>query len=234
MQYQNRIAIEFNHLYHWHPFLPDIYQFGNTTVSDRKVIWNNSHIYQHGVAGLLQGFSVQHAGEANGKNFGLTGQYVAKSVIEHGRNMRFQPLNEYRKLVGLEPFKSFEEMNSNPEILKHLHEMYQDVDALEFFPGLFIEPRREGGLFGATVSQRGIPSTFQGVFGHPLISPKWFKPSTFGGRVGWELVKHPVDLRELICRNLRPNQCEEEHLHLRMKVPLDAHGKHVGVDPHPK
>lgn len=35
---------------------------------------------------------------------------VASNTIAHGRQLRLQPLNNYRKMFHLEPHKSFEEM----------------------------------------------------------------------------------------------------------------------------
>lgn len=32
-QYQNRIALEFNHLYHWHPLMPDNFDIGEYWLS---------------------------------------------------------------------------------------------------------------------------------------------------------------------------------------------------------
>eukprot|EP01118_Nematostelium_gracile_P017564 TRINITY_DN754_c0_g1_i1.p1 TRINITY_DN754_c0_g1~~TRINITY_DN754_c0_g1_i1.p1 ORF type:complete len:1081 (+),score=310.34 TRINITY_DN754_c0_g1_i1:54-3296(+) len=202
MQWFNRIAIEFNHLYHWHPFLPDQFLIGGKNYSHHDLIFNTEVIHKYGVAHVLDSFSRQMAGEANGANFdAVTGINVVRAVIQHGRSLRLQPLNYYRVQVGLEKYTSFEEFSDDPEVVKALKEIYVHPDAVEFFPGLFIEKRRPGGLFGATITQRGIPSTFQGVFGHPLLSEQYWTPSTFGGEAGWKIVNEHVDLEQLIQRN---------------------------------
>jgi len=214
-QYQNRIALEFNHLYHWHPFLPELYQFGEDIYNEQQVVWNNSIIYKYGISKLIESFSVQQAGTPNGPNFGPVAQYVAAGVIDNGRKLRLQTLNRYREQVKLPAYTSFEEVSDDPEIVKNLKSLYKDPDAIEFFPGLFAEKRREGGLFGETISNRGVPSTFQGVFGHPLLSPKVWKPSTFGGRIGWQLANRADDsLQDLVCRNTK-GKCPRA----KLKVP---------------
>jgi len=202
MQWFNRIALEFNHLYHWHPFLPDDYIIGGKKYSTHELIYNSDILIQRGVSHMLDDFSRQIAGEANGPNFDpVVGAFVAKQVIEYGRALRLQPLNKYRLTVGLEPYKTFEEMTNDTETIENLKKLYHHPDAVEMFPGMFIEKRRPGGLFGSTITQRGTPSTFQGVFGHPLLSEKYWTPSTFGGEVGWKIVNTPVNLEELIRRN---------------------------------
>ena len=215
-QYQNRIALEFNHLYHWHPFLPELWQFGDEVYHDQQVIWNNSLIYQYGISKMIESFSIQHAGSANGANFGAIAQAVAANVIDIGRHLRLQTLNRYRENVKLEPYTSFEQMSDDPQVVANLKRMYGHADAVEFFPGLFIEKRREGGLFGETISNWGGPSTFQGVFGHPMLSPKLWKASTYGGKIGWKLANRETDsLQDLVCRNTHSGTCPRA----KMKVP---------------
>jgi hypothetical protein len=201
IQHQNRIAIEFNHLYHWHALLPDVYNVSGRIYSESELIFRNKIILDHGVGAVLDSMSRQLAGEANGANFGRTAQFVAKRVINYGRSMRIQSLNAYRKSAGQLPYKSFEEMTDDASVVAALREAYGHVDAVEMFVGMFAEKRRENGLFGPTITARGVASTFQGVWGHPLLSEENFRESTFGGGVGWKIVNEPCSLEQLIQRN---------------------------------
>jgi hypothetical protein len=165
-------------------------------------MFNTKMLDKHGISGILDAFAHQIAGEANGPNFDpVVGIYVAKQIIQYGRSLRIQPLNSYRRQVGLPPYTTFEEMTDDPKTLEALKKLYQHPDAVEMFTGMFIEKRRPGGLFGATITQRGIPSTFQGVFGHPLLSEQYWRPSTYGGEAGWNIVNEPCTLEQLIRRN---------------------------------
>jgi len=204
IQWQNRIAIEFNHLYHWHEFIPDVYQIFDDKISNTDFKFRKDLILKHGAVGILHALSLQVAGEANGPNFDqFFGSHVAEQVIHHGRGIRLQPLNKYRELVGLPPYTKFEEFSDDEQTVKDLKALYVHPDAVEMFPGMFIEKRRDGGLFGATITQRGVPSTFQGVFGHPLLSEQYWTPSTFGGGIGWKIVndENANSLEHLIRRN---------------------------------
>jgi len=202
IQWQNRIAIEFNHLYHWHEFIPDVYEIFDDKITNFDFKFRKDLILKYGAAGVLHALSLQTAGEANGPNFDpFFGSHVAEQVIHHGRGIRLQPLNRYRELVGLPPYTKFEEFSDDEQTVKDLKALYGHPDAVEMFPGMFIEKRREGGLFGATITQRGVPSTFQGIFGHPLLSEQYWTPSTFGGDVGWNIVNMENSLEHLIRRN---------------------------------
>lgn len=226
-QYQNRISVEFNHLYHWHPFIPDAFRIGNDTYTEKGVMWNSSMVLHYGVETLLDSFSRERAGQASGPSFGWSGEGVAKAVIRHGRALRFQPLNQYRKTVNLPVYTSFEEMTSDKTAQAALKKVYKHVDAVEFFTGLFVENRREGGLFGSTVSNRGVPSTFQGVFGHPLFNPKWWKPATYGGKVGWDLVNVDHDTLELLIHRNSKSKPNGRLPRGQMRVPFDENGNPI-------
>jgi len=219
IQWQNRIALEFNHLYHWHPLLPDYYIIGSENLTEAEMLFNVDILFRHDAGGLLDAFSRQIAGEANGPNFSPVGLAVARQVILYGRSLRLQSLNAYRQTVGLAKYQRFEEFSDDPSTVESLKRLYQHPDAVEMFPGMFIEKRREGGLFGSTITHRGIPSTFQGIFGHPLLSEEYWLPSTFGGTIGWKLVNEPVTLEQLIVRNTKSERTPRGKMNVNDKLP---------------
>lgn len=61
-QYQNRIAAEFNTLYHWHPLLPDTFQIHNQEYTFQQFLYNNSIMLEHGLSHMVKSFSKQSAG----------------------------------------------------------------------------------------------------------------------------------------------------------------------------
>lgn len=61
-QYQNRIAAEFNTLYHWHPLLPDTFHIENQEYTYQQFLYNNSIMLDHGLSHMVQSFSKQRAG----------------------------------------------------------------------------------------------------------------------------------------------------------------------------
>lgn len=82
-----------------------------------------------------------------------------------------------------------------------LEEMYGDVDAVELYAGLLIEKPRSNAIFGETMVEMGAPYSLKGLMGNPICSPEYWKPSTFGGKVGFEIV-NSASLQNLVCNNV--------------------------------
>ncbi|KAM3839509.1 prostaglandin G/H synthase 2 [Vipera latastei] len=202
-QYQNRIAAEFNTLYHWHPLLPDTFHIQNQDYTYQQFMYNNSIMLEHGLSHMVQSFSKQRAGRvAGGRNVPAIVQKVAKASIDQSRQMRYRSLNEYRKFFMLKPFTSFEELTGEKEMAAELEELYGDIDAMELYPALLVEKPRPGAIFGETMIELGAPFSLKGLMGNVICSPEYWKPSTFGGRVGFDIV-NTASLQSLICNNVK-------------------------------
>jgi hypothetical protein len=82
-----------------------------------------------------------------------------------------------------------------------LEEIYGDIDAVEFYVGIVVEKTRPKAIFGSTVIELGGPFSVKGLLSAPICSPQYWKPSTFGGDVGFNLVK-TASLEKLFCKNM--------------------------------
>lgn len=80
--------------------------------------------------------------------------------------------------------------------------MYGDIDSVEFYVGLITEKRRNRAVFGEGIVEMGGPYSVKGLMANPICSPKYWKPSTFGGDVGFEIV-NTATLEKLFCQNLK-------------------------------
>uniref|UniRef100_A0A8D0C7F8 Prostaglandin G/H synthase 2 n=1 Tax=Salvator merianae TaxID=96440 RepID=A0A8D0C7F8_SALMN len=201
-QYQNRIAAEFNTLYHWHPLLPDTFQIHDQEYTFQQFIYNNSIMLEHGLSHMVKSFSKQIAGRvAGGRNVPAAVKKVAKASIDQSRQMRYRSLNEYRKHFMLKPFETFEELTGEKEMAAELEELYGDIDAMELYPALLVEKPRPGAIFGETMIELGAPFSLKGLMGNVICSPEYWKPSTFGGKVGFDIVK-TASIQNLICDNV--------------------------------
>nr|KAF6486829.1 prostaglandin-endoperoxide synthase 1 [Rousettus aegyptiacus] len=165
-QYRNRIAVEFNQLYRWHPLMPDTFKIGGGRNIDHHVL------------------------------------HVAVEVIKESRELRLQPFNEYRKRFGLKPYTSFQEFTGEKEMAAELEELYGDIDALEFYPGLLLEKCHPNSIFGESMIEIGAPFSLKGLLGNPICSPEYWKSSTFGGEMGFNIVK-TATLKKLVCLNTK-------------------------------
>lgn len=146
---------------------------------------------------------MQTAGRiGGGQNINANVLGVAVGVIEESRQLRLQPFNEYRKRFGLKPYTSFQELTGEEDKAAELEELYGDIDALEFYPGLLLEKPQPNGIFGESMVEIGAPFSLKGLLGNPICSPEYWKPSTFGGATGFEIVK-TASLEKLVCLNVK-------------------------------
>ncbi|XP_067310027.1 prostaglandin G/H synthase 2a [Pseudorasbora parva] len=201
-QYQNRIASEFNTLYHWHPLMPDKFQIQDQVYGYHQFVFNNSIVTEHGIRNLVESFTKQTAGRVSGgRNLPASVQAVAVKVLEHSRQMRYQSFNAYRKRFNMKPYSSFEEMTGDQELADELKELYGHIDAVELYPGLLVEKTRHNSVFGETMVEMGAPYSLKGLMGNAICSPEYWMPSTFGGKVGFDIV-NTASLKKLVCLNL--------------------------------
>ncbi|XP_076833033.1 prostaglandin G/H synthase 2a [Brachyhypopomus gauderio] len=202
-QYQNRIASEFNTLYHWHPLLPDAFQVQEKMYTYPQFFFNNSIVMEHGISNLVESFTKQRAGRiSGGRNLPPAVQGMAIKVLEQNRETRYQSFNAYRKRFNMRPYRSFEDMTGDKELAAELESLYGDVDSVEFYTGLLVEKPRSGAVFGETMVEMGAPYSLKGLLGNPICSPQYWMPSTFGGTVGFEIV-NSASLKKLVCLNVK-------------------------------
>ncbi|NXD09227.1 PGH1 synthase, partial [Nothocercus nigrocapillus] len=202
-QYRNRIAVEFNQLYHWHGLMPDSFIVQGEEYSYEQFLYNTSMLTDYGVEALVESFSRQIAGRiGGGQTINANVLKVAVGVIKESRQLRLQPFNEYRKRFGMKPYASFQELTGEEEKAAELEELYGDIDALEFYVGLLLEKPHPGSIFGESMVEIGAPFSLKGLLGNPICSPEYWKPSTFGGATGFEIVK-TASLKKLVCLNVK-------------------------------
>nr|XP_039274077.1 prostaglandin G/H synthase 2-like [Styela clava] len=202
MSHHNQIHIEFHSLYHWHALMPDNVVLEDKSYKIKELLFNPEPIIDAGLQRTFQDLNTQFAGQvAGGKNQGSGTLAVAVQAIKDGRSMRLQSFNNYRKKIGLKPYTTFEDFTGEKEMAAELKELYGDIDALELYLGLMTEKRRKKQLFGETLTEMGSPYSLKGLYGSPLGSPGWWKPVTFGGDVGFNIVK-TASLQKLICDNV--------------------------------
>lgn len=202
-QYGNRIALEFAQLYHWHPLMPDSFFIDGDEIQYPQFLFNASVLLNHGVDKLIHAFTRQHAGQiGGGYNMNAAVTKVAANTIRESRHARIQPFNQYRKRFHLTPYTSFRQFTDDEEMIQTLEEMYGDIDALEFYPGLLLEKTRPGAIFGQSMVEMGAPFSLKGLMGNAICAPHYWKPSTFGGQVGFDLV-NSASLEKLVCLNTK-------------------------------
>lgn len=63
--------------------------------------------------------------------------------IKQARSWNLATLNEFRSFFSLEPYTSFEEINSDPYIVDQLKRFYDHPDLVELYPGIIVEDAKK-------------------------------------------------------------------------------------------
>ncbi|XP_076059748.1 prostaglandin G/H synthase 2-like [Oratosquilla oratoria] len=200
-QFNNKIHAEFNHLYHWHPLVSDNVEVNGTNYKLMDMAYSTSAIFKHGLDEFIHALVNTRAGALSARNHNPVLFPVLKKVIEHGRELRFQGFNAYRKRFQMQPYTNFEDLTGDTEFAKILEDLYGDIDAVEFYVGLLAE-KPSPSLTPLTMVNIGGPWSVKGLIANPICSPKWWKPSTFGGQVGFNII-NTASLEKLFCLNMK-------------------------------
>lgn len=91
-QYQNRIAAEFNTLYHWHPLLPDTFQIHDQEYTFQQFLYNNSIMLEHGLSHMVKSFSKQSAGRVGALKL-LVNQQGHDLGVGRGARIKLSKIN---------------------------------------------------------------------------------------------------------------------------------------------
>lgn len=96
--------------------------------------------------------------------------------IIQARSWKVASLNEFRRFIREEPYKTFEEMNPDPFVANTLRTLYNHPDNVEMYPGLFLEqtsPRQDPGT-GISKKPCGLESLVL------LLTLCWYRCTSLG------------------------------------------------------
>jgi len=95
MQYQNRIALEFNHLYHWHTMMPDEFYVKNDTHSLGDVLYRADIVTKYGISDFVDALSKQRAGSVSFVKVPQRFQFVMVHLNQTGIRPKFLLCADY-------------------------------------------------------------------------------------------------------------------------------------------
>ena len=67
LQYQNRISLEFNHAYHWHPLVPSVLKVEDTDYTIKNILYKPEMVLKHGFKNFVEAMAKQPAGRVSFK-----------------------------------------------------------------------------------------------------------------------------------------------------------------------
>jgi hypothetical protein len=118
--------------------------------------------------------------------------------IESARTSGLCSLNDFRRSLNLVAYKSFEDMNSDPNVQKKLKELYVHIENVELYPGLMSEKTKPNDA-GSAISlpftiSRAILSDAVNLVRNDRFFTDDFNPRNLTSW-GWEILQSdPKDL----------------------------------------
>src|ERR1700712_5054446 len=205
----NWCAVEFDLLYRWHQLTPDTIRVGDDDVPAWKLVNNNPLVLAEGVETLMAACSRQRAGKIGLRNtpgflVDRSGPADRPSVEERTvalmRTARLRSYNDYRETFGLQRFTSFEELTTDEDLVRQLQKLYDHVDDVEWYVGIFAEDYASYWMMGELVTTMVAHDAFTQALTNPLLAANVFHESTFT-RVGMDVIERTGSLQDIVRRN---------------------------------
>jgi len=123
---------------------------------------------------------------------------LTKLMMTMSRENQVQSFNNYRRKLGLFPYKTFFELTRNLETAGKLKALYESVEDVELLTGMLTEAN-EGHLLTATAMANSF--IINAIMTNPLHDKHSWNPNTFGGNIGFNLVKS-ANMKTFVSNNL--------------------------------
>lgn len=194
------MTTEFSLLYRWHSLVPDVMTWNGTRIPVGMTFLNNSAFLD---GGMRQGFldmSAQKAGALGARNTTDALLHVEEKSIRQGRACNLDSYVRYRAYCGLSVPQRFEDISSDPEVVRILRANYDSVADIEFYVGLFAEDRLINSPLPDLINTMVAVDAFSQALTNPLLSEHVFNKRTFS-EYGWQLINQPQSIKALVERN---------------------------------
>jgi prostaglandin-endoperoxide synthase 2 len=198
----NWMAIEFNLLYRWHSLVPSTFNLDGTELTIEETLSNTQALTSVGLGRFMAAVSEQPAGRVGLFN---TDRFLVaaadKPSIEQGRVAQLRSYNDYRMLCGRSRLTSFRELTSDPRIQAELSAVYDSVDDMEFYVGLFAEESGYNDVLPPLVLTMVAFDAFSQALTNPLVAPRIFNEATFSP-AGMAILKEDQRISDVVHRNV--------------------------------
>lgn len=178
----NRIAVEFNLLYRWHPMVPDVIEVGGKGYGPGSYMHNPALLVEHGLGAVVDALSKQPAGRLSLRNHPEFMVPTLANSFAMSRAHRLQGYCAYCRQFGLTPPKDFEELvgeqEGAEELVAELKALYGTVEKLEWFTGLFAERQAGRTIMGDLLLTMVANDAFTQALNNPLLSAAVYHPNS--------------------------------------------------------
>jgi prostaglandin-endoperoxide synthase 2 len=199
---QNWMAIEFNLLYRWHSLVPPKIKVGGCKLDVERMLVANDVLIAKGLRTFMLDASAQRAGRIGlFNNDPHLVDTADKPSIEQARIAQLRSYNDYRELSSLPRLRSFSEFSTDKRVGPRLHDLYDHVDDVEYYVGLFAE---EAGLYEVLPKLMLTMVSFDALsqlVTNPLLAPRVYGPDAFTA-TGLDIIDSSDSIATLIRRNV--------------------------------
>lgn len=182
----NWMTAEFSLLYRWHSLVPSMFKWSGQNVPVAALLFDNSRLLADGLATSFVEISANNATELGLGNSAdiFVGPPVEAEprAVEQGRTNDIAGYTAYRKAMKMDPVTTFEEVTGvaktkdakekarRTALAARLKALYGSLDNLEFYVGLFAEPRQPNGPLPGLITVMVAMDAFSQAFTNPLLS----------------------------------------------------------------
>ncbi|QUL36617.1 peroxidase family protein [Erythrobacter sp. JK5] len=201
----NWITAEFSLLYRWHSLVPDRMVWGGEALPGNALRLNNARLLARGLAQAFADISGNRATELGLHNTVGWLIEVEEKAVDQARLNRIAPFVAYQGAFGHRPARDWADINPDPAIQDELRALYGEVGRVEFYPGLFAQPRTPDGPLPPLLQTMVAVDAFSQALTNPLLSEHvWGDPEvqrdTFTPE-GIEAIADTRTLRDILDRN---------------------------------
>jgi len=215
----NWMTVEFSLLYRWHSLVPSRIRWGGEGKAIGELFMNNKPLTDVGLATAFADISANNATELGlGNSDAIFVSHTTKAelrAVEQGRSNDVASYNDYRRAMKRDAAASFEEVvgkSKDPAeqarraaLAARLRTLYGKVENLEYYVGIFAEPRSENGPLPSLISAMVAMDAFSQAFTNPLLSVHVWgneanRKATFTD-AGIAEIKRTSVLRDVLARN---------------------------------
>ena len=215
----NWMTVEFSLLYRWHSLIPSKLKLGGNDIPIAALLLDNRPLLNGGLAAAFADVSANNATELGlGNSDPIFVSVATKAEVRavlQGRSNDVAGYNDYRRAMKRKPAASFEQLVGETKDAKEkarraalaqkLKTLYGDIENVEFYVGIFAEPRSQDGPLPSLITAMVAMDAFSQAFTNPLLSEhvwgnKVNRESAFTA-AGLAEIEKTSRIRDLVARN---------------------------------
>lgn len=176
----NWMTAEFSLLYRWHSLVPQTLEWDGVAIDGATMSLNNALLISGGLANAFVQVSANNATELGLGNSADFLVPVEAKAIEQARSNHIASYNDYRRAMNMDSADDFGDIVGDSDdpaesarrraLARELGRLYGEPDNVEFYVGLFAEPRNENGPLPDLLLGMVALDAFSQALTNPLLS----------------------------------------------------------------